>query len=241
MIKSESIKELAGALAKAQSKITGAKTTSENPYFKSKYADLGDVWDSIREPLSSNGLSVTQTTGFNGEKLMVTTTLMHLSGEFISGETPVLTKEMTAQAMGSAITYARRYGLAAIAGVYQVDDDGNSATHEKPLGGHVAEKPSIPTPAATLANPNPFPTAPPNHAPGAKGPSEAQIKRLWAMSKNLGWSVGDTLTNLKQKTGKSDPSALTWQEYKKYTDELDQLIKKSSPPPSDDDSGPMPF
>ena len=81
-MKSDQINELASALAKAQAKIKGAVKDSANPFFKSSYADLQSVWDAIREPLSSNGLAVIQTTATNpAGGLDLVTTLAHSSGQ----------------------------------------------------------------------------------------------------------------------------------------------------------------
>ena len=76
---SESIAELAAALAKAQGEIEGAKKDSNNPHFNKTYADLASVWDACRIPLSKNGLSVTQGVSTDGNKVTVTTLLMHAS------------------------------------------------------------------------------------------------------------------------------------------------------------------
>jgi hypothetical protein len=133
---SDSIKELAGALAKAQAEITGAHKDSTNPFFKSKYADLESVWGSVREPLAKNGLCVVQTTEPLGESLVLVTTLAHSSGEWIRGYYPLHPIKNDPQGMGSCITYARRYALAAIVGVYQTDDDGEAAMRKPtPSGG----------------------------------------------------------------------------------------------------------
>jgi hypothetical protein len=127
-MKSESIKELAAALAKAQAKIKGAVKDSANPFFKSSYADLQSVWDAIREPLSSNNLAVIQTTETNAAgQLELITTLAHSSGEWIDSRFPILAAKMDSQSVGSAVSYARRYSLASVVGVYQVDDDGEQA------------------------------------------------------------------------------------------------------------------
>lgn len=138
---SEQIGQLAAALAIAQGKITGALKDSANPFFKSKYADLASVWDACRTHLSENGLAVIQvtSTGDNGAAV-VTTTLAHKSGEWIKGTLALLPVKSDPQGMGSAYTYARRYALAAMVGVAQIDDDANAAsgkvTHTKadPLG-----------------------------------------------------------------------------------------------------------
>jgi hypothetical protein len=124
MNKSESIKNLAAALVKAQLAMGSAKKDSNNPFFKSKYADLAEVVSVVKEPLLKNGISFLQIVTADG----VETTLIHESGEFISGTTPVVVaKANDPQALGSAITYSRRYGLQAMLGIPAEDDDGEKA------------------------------------------------------------------------------------------------------------------
>ena len=125
--RSASIAALAGALAKAQAKIAGATKDSLNPHFKSKYADLASIWDACRGPLSANEIAVLQPVSAEGPMVSVTTLLAHSSGEWIA-ETLVLTAvQNTPQAVGSAITYGRRYGLASMVGVAPEDDDGEAS------------------------------------------------------------------------------------------------------------------
>jgi len=126
-MQSETIGALAAALSKAQADITGALKDSSNPFFKSKYADLASCWDACRKQLSANGLSVIQTTQMTDHGLMLVTILAHSSGEWVSGQMPVLTKDPSPQGQGSGITYARRYALAAIVGLAQIDDDAEAA------------------------------------------------------------------------------------------------------------------
>jgi hypothetical protein len=121
-MKSENIADLASALCKAQSQIKNATKDSTNPFFKSKYADLTSTWEACREALNTNGLSVIQT--LNGDNLE--TTLIHTSGEWISGSCPLIHRG-DMQSLGSAISYSRRYSLAAIVGVTSDDDDAESA------------------------------------------------------------------------------------------------------------------
>lgn len=125
---SEGIGKLASALAKAQGKIVGATKDSKNPFFKSSYADLASVWEAIRGPLSENGLAVVQTTDLDAEGVTVVTTLAHESGEWMRGKIRMHPKDDGPQAYGSCVTYARRYALAAIVGVAQIDDDAEAAT-----------------------------------------------------------------------------------------------------------------
>ncbi len=126
-MQSENVNELAAALAKAQGEITGALKDSTNPFFKSKYADLASCWDACRSQLSKNELAVIQTTEYDEGGLHVVTTLAHSSGQWIKGRLLVKVKDDTPQAQGSGLTYARRYALAAMVGLAQIDDDAESA------------------------------------------------------------------------------------------------------------------
>lgn len=133
MNKSESIKELACALAKAQGQMGGAHKGKANPFFKSVYADLSSVVTAIREPLSSNGLSFIQATEpSDKDEIRVITMLMHESGEWLSSTIAIPVSKADAQGYGSAITYAKRYGLQGLLGVPSEDDDGNAAAKAKP-------------------------------------------------------------------------------------------------------------
>lgn len=136
MTHSDSIKELAAALAKAQASMVGAKKDTANTFFKSKYADLASCWDAARAALPPNGLCVIQTTrASEKEEVVVITTLAHESGEWISGELSLPVNKADAQGYGSALTYGRRYGLCAIVGIAPEDDDGNAATAARPITG----------------------------------------------------------------------------------------------------------
>lgn len=126
-MQSESIAALAAALSKAQADITGALKDSSNPFFKSKYADLSSCWDACRKQLAANNLAVIQTTEVTEAGTVLVTTLAHSSGEWMRGTLPVVTKDNGPQAQGSGITYARRYALAAIVGLAQIDDDAEAA------------------------------------------------------------------------------------------------------------------
>lgn len=130
--KSEGIGKLADALAKAQAEVAGASKDRENPHFKSKYADLASVWDACRVALSKNGLAVVQLAESDGDKAAVVTILTHASGEWIKGRIVLKPMKADAQGVGSALTYGRRYGLAAMVGVAPEDDDGNAASREQP-------------------------------------------------------------------------------------------------------------
>jgi hypothetical protein len=123
MQKSESIASLAKALAAAQGKFRKAIKDSTNPHFRSRYADLESVIEAMRAPFADEGLSIVQYTA--GTELV--TIILHSSGEWIESAVPLLILKNDMQGVGSAITYARRYGLAAACGISQTDDDGNEA------------------------------------------------------------------------------------------------------------------
>lgn len=125
---SDRLDEIIPALHKAQGAITGAKKTSKNPFFKSTYADLAAVWEAVRHALDDNGLCITQTLDSIEGKDYLHTTLYHTSGQWLRSRAPlVCAKANDPQAYGSAISYMRRYSLAAMLGVIQEDDDGEKA------------------------------------------------------------------------------------------------------------------
>lgn len=126
-LQSEHINELATALCKAQAEIMPALKDSANPFFKSKYADLESVWNACRDPLTKNGLCVMQAINTIENQMVLVTTLAHSSGQFIRSLAPIIVTKMEPQAIGSAISYFRRYSLAALVGVVQSDDDGELA------------------------------------------------------------------------------------------------------------------
>lgn len=131
MQKTESISKLAIALVKAQSELHKVAKSANNPFFKSKYADLATIIDAVKPILNNNGIVFLQLVDTNADgSTAVETMLLHESGESISGRTPVVVaKQNDPQALGSAITYAKRYGLQALVGVAtkDEDDDGEAA------------------------------------------------------------------------------------------------------------------
>ncbi len=134
MLTSQSLELLATSLALAQGELGDATKSSTNPAFKSKYADLAEVLQTIRPTLAKHGLSFVQGTGYDPttKHATVTTRLMHKSGEFIEDQLTVKVGKDDAQGLGSAITYGRRYALAAMIGIAQDDDDGNGASTKAP-------------------------------------------------------------------------------------------------------------
>lgn len=138
MNQTESIKELAIALNKAQTEMKAALKDSSNPFFKSRYADFASVWETCRAPLTKHGLSVSQLPIGRDGLFGVRTILMHVSGEWISEELLLPVTKQDPQAAGSAITYARRYSLSGIVCLAtEDDDDGNKGSE---TAGVITEK-----------------------------------------------------------------------------------------------------
>lgn len=121
MKKSESIKSIAKALSQLQAAIKAAPFDSINPHFKNKYASLNSVAETIQPHLLKNGLSYTQGETEDGTKL--STMIMHESGEWIESFTSLVLDKQSMQGLGSAQSYARRYGLSSAFGVVSDEDD----------------------------------------------------------------------------------------------------------------------
>jgi len=156
---SEQFANLAKAMVKVQRTVGVATKQGVNPFFKHngrahRYADLAEVWEVARGPLTENGIAVVQGATSDGTKVEVTTRLIHVSGEWVEETIPLNPRPekpkdqngnvireaepfVTPQAMGSAITYGRRYGLAALVGIVSEDedDDGNGASGHGASGG----------------------------------------------------------------------------------------------------------
>jgi uncharacterized protein YukE len=129
---SEQVNELGAALAKAQRKMEGAKKGSANPFFKSKYADLASVAGACLDHLNDAGIAVVQAPStLDDGRVSVETMLIHMSGQWMAETLTGKPKDDGPQALGSVITYLRRYALAAFAGVAPEDDDAEAAEGRK--------------------------------------------------------------------------------------------------------------
>lgn len=136
---SESINNIIEALCKAQASFSAPVKNKINPHFKSKYADLANVFEAVRLPLAENGLAFTQTTARIDGLPFLVTTLFHKSGEWIQTEMqmPGFTK---AQELGSSLSYCRRYSIMGLLGLAPDDDD----------DGNLANRRNFDTPIAKL-------------------------------------------------------------------------------------------
>ena len=167
------------AFAVAQGQFNAALKDANNPFFKSKYADLASIWDAVKLPLSSNGLSITQpirTT--EGGAYFVETILRYKDGAILERcMCPVIAKSQNdPQALGSAITYARRYALASLLCIVTDDDDGESATGR-------AEPQAAPKQQTQQREP---------YAKPATKPVDAKVTALDKWNKSVGAMLADS-------------------------------------------------
>ena len=227
-MQSETIGKLAEALAKAQGSMSAAPKDGKANY--GRYATLDSVWSACRKALADNGLAVTQTTDMSesGDMVMLTT-LMHASGEWIGGVYPIRPVQNTPQGMGSAISYARRYSLSALLGLTaDDDDDGNAASGPQSAARQTEQR---------QANGNGAPNAEPQQAlaqapQNGEKPSDAQQKALHA--KGMDYYGSKEVWTLKRAElvkhftkGRSESSSdLTKPEIKALLDALDAKIKE---------------
>jgi hypothetical protein len=125
---SEQINEISLALSQAQSQMGFAQKSSINPHFKSKYANLEALIDATKKPLADNGLAIFQGSDVSDGQLIVSTRLLHKSGQWLETQVIMRPKDMLPQSIGSALTYGKRYGWGLVTGISgDEDDDGNIA------------------------------------------------------------------------------------------------------------------
>jgi hypothetical protein len=137
---SESVKAITTDLLAAQKAYGPVVKNKVNPHLRNHYADLGSCFDAVIPALNANGIMLMQSCGKAELGICVTTRLIHKSGEWIDfGETILPVDKATAQAVGSALTYAKRYSLTAALCLFaEDDDDGAGASKQKPNGSDAA-------------------------------------------------------------------------------------------------------
>jgi hypothetical protein len=138
-LQSESLKELAGALAKAQSKMESAGIKSNNPFYKTKYASFASIVKASRPALTENGLAITQRVIFEAEVSVLITMLLHTSGEYLCSTIKIKPIKEDPQSFGSYLSYIKRYAYAAIAGVICEDEDDDAEEAMVPHRDHREE------------------------------------------------------------------------------------------------------
>ena len=149
---SATIGKIAAAMCKAQSDMGSALKSSDNPFFKSKYADVSECLKAALPALNDNGIALIQGSDWDSanKAFFVTTTLLHTSGEWIASKLYVPITKHDAQGVGAAMTYGRRFLLSGMCALAQADDDGNSISLQKLEKG----KAGVPRMAQLGASPN---------------------------------------------------------------------------------------
>lgn len=209
-----SLGELAAALASAQGEIQGAPKTSLNPHFKSRYADLSEVWAACRAALSKHKIAVIQSPQFDLEGAWLETHLIHASGQSMVGRFPLRPTKPDMQGFGSAISYAKRYSLASMVGVVsEIDDDGSEASK----------------PAQQTTQPYQQPSQRPVVPPETKVKSDAPVASKGFDSKNKE-HVDKLFAELKRLNikGQWQTNVISAMAGKSFTD-LENIIKASNP------------
>lgn len=201
-------KDLFTALVKAQAAIHHASKDSTNPAFRSTYASLESVLDACKPHLNSNGIYLVQIPGADGRKVWVDTRLTHETGQFIEGRLTLMAKDEMAHAVGSAITYARRYSLAAFMGMGQEDDDGNSNS----------------SPKSTKTNPPPKD----DKAPKDESAKKELRERLGKLMEEKGWTAEQVQTLMMKVFGVKASVMLKVEDLKLLVDTIEKKTYKEA-------------
>lgn len=189
MTHSDNLADLFAALSAAQAEIRHAAKdcVGQVGQQKTRYADLAGVWDAVREALTRQKLSVVQGVSADGPRVTVTTMLGHASGQWLAESLTMTAQSASPQAVGSAITYGRRYGLSALVGVSPDDDDGHAASQSAAPKAQANGRP----PAAAVNPPNaPAPAEQPKATVSQKLHAFAAIKETKGLSRDghcLAW------------------------------------------------------
>lgn len=201
---SATIGKLAEALSKVQGEMAAAEKNADNPYFKSKYADLATCWGVAREPLSRNGLSVVQTTAQSFEEIgdasrkqlviTINTVLMHTSGEWIAGALSMPLAKSDPQGVGSAVSYGRRYGLSAMLGIVGKDEDDDANAASMP--------PTAPARKAAAKNPAPV------KKDDARAKAVLHLKGMLLDDAGLGLKPSEVAAWIRHTAGREDISGM---------------------------------
>jgi hypothetical protein len=223
---SSSIKEIAPALGKAQSAMKGARATSVNPFFNSKYADLESVNEALA-PIYENGLSYSQLSSFDGQNHIICTLIMHTSGEWICSEFPIFGQNLSdPQKHKSAHTLLRRAALMAALGLAEIDDDGNTAVgfDQKDKGKKKEENNQQKKHVQDdISDHHQDAQNGAQYAKDGKKVTESQLKRLFAILKNSTWTEDSVKSYIKLNFNIETTRDLTMAQY----DQICSLIESA--------------
>lgn len=200
--------KLTPALVAFQATVKAPPKTRENPHLKNKYADLQDVIDTIREPLTANGLAISHEV--SGTTLI--TKLLHVSGQSLKTEMPLLMGKQDMQGLGSALTYARRYSVSALLGIASDDcDDANGAARGTATNTNTPSSQNATAPAGSE-------TKTPQMA------TEAQRKKIDELRNACGWSTDDIKAEIALTYKVKSSRELTLQQAKQMIDRLETAL-----------------
>lgn len=208
---SDQVNELFTALSKALGEIESLPLNKTNPHFKSKYADLAVTIEKAKPALMKHGLMLIQAVENSGEMYVVESMITHSSGQWIKSAVSLILTKKDMQGLGSATTYAKRYAaqsLLFVAG--DEDDDGNAASAAAPQNGK--PPPGKQTPPAK-APPAQKPPPPP------QGPTQAQLKRLYAIGNGMQWPADSIRVYSLAKVNRT-PGKLSKAQYDKLCETL---------------------
>lgn len=178
-IQSQELNELAKALCKAQAGMSSARMDGSNPHFRSSYATLDNIWQAARKPLTDNGLSVSQT--LTPDNVLITT-LLHESGQWLRSYFRLNPVKNDPQGVGSALTYGRRYSLAAIVGIAQSDEDDDGEAASKPAKNKQSESPK---PSVVVGQSQPKTKLPPFSAEDEGTDNFPPVTATWNTPSNI--------------------------------------------------------
>lgn len=200
--------KLTPALVAFQAAVKAPPKTRENPHLKNKYADLQDVIDTIREPLTANGLAISHEV--SGTTLI--TKLLHVSGQSLKTEMPLLMGKQDMQGLGSALTYARRYSVSALLGIASDDcDDAKGAARSASVNTNTPASQNATTPAGSEEK-NP------------QMATEAQRKKIDELRNACGWSTDDIKAEIALTYKVKSSRELTLQQAKQMIDRLETAL-----------------
>lgn len=178
-------KKVIAAFCKAQADFGSAARDTNNPFFKSKYADLASAWRAVSKALADNGLGVNSEVVPDGEWIVCTTTLWHESGESLTGRWMCKTSKLDSQGVGAVTTYARRMGLFCLLGIVADDDDDGNESAKQTRQARTEDLPPLPQEPRRPAPPAAARPAPTPKAAPPMDQAQDNLRKLWAVAGKL--------------------------------------------------------
>ncbi len=209
---SEGLEKLFTALSKAQGEMKPAVMDCRNPHYNSQYASLTSVQDAYREPFARHGLLITQMVFSKDNRYSIRTVLGHSSGQWMSNVFTLLLDKQNMQGLGSAVTYARRYGISSLIGVVDTEDDDGNAAVDRP----VKSQETTPAPQGKVVSPKTG-EAPKAFIQMPGKVSLAQIQQLTHMTDEYSWGTDRVRAYLKTYFNVDSMKDMTQEQFKNIT------------------------